>query len=272
MFYLEIGAEEAHRHAYAQALRLGKDDITLPESAMKINLLILLTCLVSTLLHCNANDDYENGIQPKLPVPFPTAYTQYQILPTSISPDKKYALIYPKRALLYELKDYGLYLVALNPFQVLAEVPMGYSNLAENAKDDYQVNWAANSSAVIMIEDVKWGPDKVILITINDGLPGKPTDLAAEAIKQINPFFKKANPRHFNDTFDYIFDDDFGESWDINDHSQVLINCAVTNDPNISIGKDTWTARFQAVWDISKGKFIRKKFKQKWGIISENGI
>jgi hypothetical protein len=238
---------------------------------MKRNYLIALACFASTLLHCDANDDYENGVQPLPHMPLPSVYNQYQILPDSISPDKTTAFIYPRRSVLYDIKDYGLYLVALRPFNILAELPV-YSNLAANAENDYKVNWAANSSGVVMIEDRKWGPAKVFLIMLDKGVARRPTDLTAEVFKIIDPFFKKAHPQHFNDSTDYILDDDFGSRWEINDHAQVVINCAVTNDPNFSIGEQSWTARFQGVWDITKGKFIRQKFSQKWGIISDTGI
>lgn len=57
-------------------------------------------------------DLYSSNQVPESPEPFPAIYQNYQILPGTVSPNQQYALIYPKRSLLYDLQDYGLFLVA----------------------------------------------------------------------------------------------------------------------------------------------------------------
>ena len=56
-----------------------------------------------------ADHTYDSGYEPTPPVPFPVAYKDHQILPYTISPDHRYAFIYPKRSRLYELPQVSLY-------------------------------------------------------------------------------------------------------------------------------------------------------------------
>ena len=198
--------------------------------------------------------DYGNGVIPTPPCPFPEQFKDYQILPDSISPDKQYALIYPKRSVLYDLKEYSLYLVSLNPFRILTVIPMHRSNLSENAHGSYGVNWSKNSSAVVMIEGTKWGADKVFLTTIRNGNVGSITDLTEAITFQVDQDFTESKASRFNYCNDFLFYDDESTEWNFLNNTQVQINCICTTDP---LGEKTnaWTVRFQGVWDISKGKF-----------------
>jgi len=153
---------------------------------MKIQSAFWMVCLVSLVMvgsgfvqaKADPNEDYSNGVipTPTPPCPFPEQFKDYQILPSSISPDKQYALIYQKRSVLYDLKEYSLYLVHLNPFRILTAIPLRYSNLAGNAHGSYAVNWSKDSLAVVMVEGRKWGADKVFLTTIRNGNVGSITD------------------------------------------------------------------------------------------------
>jgi len=66
---------------------------------------------------------YGSGYEPKSPVPFPAEFKDYQILPGTISPDQKFAFIYPKRSRLYELATYNLFLGGTQSFSNAFEDP-----------------------------------------------------------------------------------------------------------------------------------------------------
>ena len=215
-----------------------------------------------------ANSDYENGVLPKPPAPFAKELRGYQILPASVSPGGRYGWIYPKRS---EAQDDFVYLVALKPFRVLVKIPLGNASLRENAHGDYTVNWADDSSAVVMIIDSKWGPDKVLVVPIQDGKAGKVADLTAAVTKLMQPQFKRAKTEPFNEDCDFIFESEWynyaekvngpaniHESWQPNTRGQVVIACACTTDPKPD-AFHSWTMRFDGTWDIAAGRFIRRK-------------
>ena len=213
----------------------------------------------SGLVQANAdpNEDYSNGVIPTPPCPFPEQFKDYQILPSSISPDKQYALLYPKRSVLYDLKEYSLYLVSLNPFRILTIVPLRWSNLAENTHGWYGVNWSKDSSAVVIIEGSKWGADKVYLVTVRSGIAGSITDLTQEVTSEVESDFLQSKASRFNDNFEFIFEGT-STGWDFLNNKQIQIRYKCTNDSK-SLSKKSWNVRFEGVWDISKGEFTSKK-------------
>jgi hypothetical protein len=220
-------------------------------------LFLLIGCGVRSTI-ADPNNDYSNGVIPTPPCSFPERFKNYQILPASISPNKQYALIYPKRSVLYDLKEYSLYLVSLNPFRILTIIPLRWSNLAENAHGWYGVNWSKDSSAVIMIEGSKWGPDKVYLTTVRGGYAGSITDLTEEVISEVKDDFIQSKAVRFNNFHEFIFDGD-STGWDFINNNQVKIRYECTNDPKDLKEKNLWRVRFEGVWDISKAEFMTKK-------------
>jgi hypothetical protein len=202
-----------------------------------------------------AEQTYDSGFEPVPPSPFPAKFKDYQILPGTIAPDKRHALIYPKRSLLYQLADYGLYLAQLKPFRVVTQIPLEHSNLAGNAHGSYDVDWAKDSSAVVVVEGIKWGPDKVFLVPIRSGNAGKLVDLTAEVRKQLQPDFNAAHADRYNNVFDFIFDDETPGTWQIKDGT-VIIQCMCTTDPK-GLEEHAWTATFKGIWDIAKARFLQ---------------
>ncbi len=151
---------------------------------MKQQFTVFIILIVSAMTTFAAEHSYDAEFEPTPPEPFPADYKDYQILPFSFSPNQKMALIYVKRSLLYSLPGCSpLFLAALKPFRVLTEIPLDHSNLAANAHGYYAVNWAHDSSALVVIEGRKWGPDKVFLVPIRDGKAGLVADLTAEVKK-----------------------------------------------------------------------------------------
>jgi len=196
---------------------------------------------------------YDDGVVPQPPAPFPTALKDYQILPDTASPDGKYALIYPRRDVLFSLKDYELYLVTLNPFQIRAIIPRHWSNLTANTHGSYQVIWWKDSTAVLVIEGAKWGPDKVFLATLRKGHVDSLSDLTQRVVEAVTDDFKNSGAEPFNDYYDFIFysEGNDADAWRFLDSQQIAINCILTTDPK-DIVEHRWTVRFQGLWSISK--------------------
>ncbi len=218
-----------------------------------------------------AEQTYGSGYEPKPPVPFPPAYKDYQILPNTISPNRRYAFIYPKRSRLYELQSYGLFLAALLPFNILSRVPTGSSNLAANARCYYAATWAKDSTTTVFIAGRRWGPDTVSVLQLRDGQVSKQSDLTSEVRQQVLPDFKESHAERYNEYIDFVFDSDdqfvqaadgeiIGErGWDLDGKGHVLIDCMCTTDPK-DLDAHRWAVRFKGTWDIATAKFIRKEF------------
>lgn len=219
------------------------------------------------------SDLYSSNHEPAPPAPFPAAYKDYQILPGTVSPNQRYALIYPKRSRLYELRHQGLFLAALEPFHILTQLPLGYSNLAENARCSFASNWAKDSSAVVMIVGSRWGPEKVSIIALHEGKVVKQAELAAKVHRLVQADFQKSRSSRYNKYYDFVLEqgytinskladvpeDSAQQGWDLDEAGGVHIDCVCTTDP-----KDTdprrWTVHFTGVWDISASRFQRQKF------------
>jgi hypothetical protein len=112
-----------------------------------------------------------------------------------------------------------------------------------------------------MIEDIKWGVDKAYVIQIVDGIAHDPLDLTKEIRAELQPYFAKAHAERYNEYFDYIFDSDYGDDWEINHLGQVLVDCTATTDPK-DLDQKSWTYKFTGVWDMGKHKFIQKQIRK----------
>ncbi len=218
------------------------------------------------------SDLYSSNHESLPPAPFPAAYKDYQILPGTVSPDQQYALIYPKRSRLYELPHYGLSLVALKPFRVISELPLGDSNLAENARCYFESKWAKNSSTVVMIAGIRWGPGTVSVTALREGKVVKQTELTAEVRRLVQADFQKSHAKPYNDYYEFVFTPYYAskgelivvpknpkqQGWDLDGAGCVQIDCVGTTDPK-NIDPSSWTVHFTGVWDISASRFRQKK-------------
>ncbi|HEY2711359.1 MAG TPA: hypothetical protein VGI60_02505 [Chthoniobacterales bacterium] len=227
--------------------------------------LLVLISLFLTLFARSApaerSYEYDYGYEPRPPVPFPSEYRDYQILPGTTSPDQRYAFIYPKRSLLFELQKYGLFLAALNPFHILSRVPTGYSALAEMARSYYAAGWSKDSSTTVFVAGGKWGPDKVWVLKLRNGKIVKKAELTAAVRRQVLPDFKKSHATGYNDYFDFIFDDDHEDisGWGLDDSGHVMIDTVCTTDPK-ELEPHRWAVHFQGIWDVASGKFLESSF------------
>ena len=211
---------------------------------------------------------YSSNHEPPPPAPFPAVYKDYQILPGTISPNQHYALIYPKRSRLYELRHYGLFLAVLKPFGVLSQLPLGNSNLAENARCYFEASWAKDSSAVVMIAGSRWGPERVSVVAIHEGKVVKQTELTAEVRRLVQADFRKSRASRYNDYYDFVFTGSYTsndgpkystqQGWDLDGAGHVRIDCDCTTDPK-NIDPHGWTVHLTGVWDIISSRFEQKK-------------
>ena len=187
-------------------------------------------CFLAGLTLCAAQS-YDDGFEPKPPVPFPSAYNEYQILPGSVSPSGQCATIYPRRSVLFSMSEEPrLLLVRLAPFRVLCELPIE-GVLAAAGHGSYDVRWAKDGAAVLFVAGQKWGPGEVFLIAFRDGEPEPPVDLADKVRRLLEPEFKKSKAPPFNGYSDFVFDSSGVDDWAFDEAGHVLIDCSCTSQP-----------------------------------------
>jgi hypothetical protein len=202
---------------------------------------------------------------PAAPGPkFPAPYSDYQIADASPSPNGKFAVILRDITNGDDNPDEPSknYFVALSPFHVLARLPTNACFIERTRQGGLGVNWAKDSSAVILVQEGKFGPEKIYVLNLVDGTIAKKTDLYGAMHQAVLPDFKKAGADAFNDNFDFFIDND--NAWTFNDSNRIVIDCEFTNDPRLS-ARVSWTGHLTGIWDAKQSKFIEQHFTRTSG-------
>jgi hypothetical protein len=191
---------------------------------------------------------------------------KYLIASETISPNKRFAVIYPKLPVCEEdlpkdspknlCKDF---LVQLEPFRVITVLDTNWPDFENKSHGGMSATWSQDSSVVLVTLDSKWGPGDVFLYQLRDGNLSRSTNLLAEIQKLLEPDFRAAKIKPYNDIFDFVFDTEGVPFCHLEGKTSVQIQGKATTVPNESPGEQAWDAHFQAVWDIAQGKFTSQK-------------
>ena len=187
---------------------------------------------------------------------FPDAFAfGYQFADDSISPDGKYAVISPNiHRISYEVaRDF---LVALKPFRILAV------NEAESSYDIRNttfVEWAKDNSAVVISVDGKWGPVGFTLFELQDGRVKRQTNLYAEIVRLLEPAYRRAKVKPWNELKHFNFDGGEGAHLE-SDGRQIHFNVDATNNPKpMDPPMRTWHGHFEGTWSIPEARWVTHK-------------
>lgn len=196
---------------------------------------------------------------------------KYLIASDTISPDKKFALIYPVLDLCGDeekgdsealCKDY---LVALQPFRILCALETKWPHFENKNHGGMSAVWSKDSSVVLVTLESKWGPGDIFLYELRDGRLSRSTNLLGEIHRLLEPDFRKSKADRYNDYHDFIFEQTthLGKEEiplsQLEGTSRIRVNATATTDPKNMSGERAWEARFEGVWDIPQGKFTSQK-------------
>ena len=186
----------------------------------------------------------------------------YLIASQTVSPNKKFAVIYPNKAMEdaasakgTEIKDY---LVTLQPFSVLGELQTRYPYFQNESHGGLSAEWSDDSSVALVTLDGKWGPHDVLLLEFRDGKLARTTNILAKAHDLLLAGFRKSKAEPYNDELDFIFESEDEPSFYLEGTQQVRVDGHATNDPK-GLSRRIWSAQMKAVWDVAQAKFISKK-------------
>lgn len=199
--------------------------------------------------------------------------SKYLIASTTISPDQKLAVIYPKDSEDEKAKDY---LVSLKPFKILAPLATDDPYFAHRSNGGISAEWSKDSSVALVTLESKWGPGDILLYEIRDGKVARETNMTKKIGDELRPDYEKVKPEPYNDSYNFILDDDMAadsgadpsqpvQQCVLVDAQQVRVKAAATTDPKNIGGVKAWDAKFEGVWDIPQAKFTSANVKRIFG-------
>jgi hypothetical protein len=192
---------------------------------------------------------------------YPDAFAfGYHVADDSISPDGKYAVISPNlHRVGYEVaRDF---LVELKPLRFLA---INEAETSYDIRNTTFVEWAKDSSAVVVSVEGKWGPVGFTLFELQDGRVKRQTNLYAEIVGLLEPGYQKAKVKPWNDLYHFNFDrgeKSRGAGAHLgSDGRQIRFNVDATNNPKpMSPPMKTWNGHFEGTWSIPEARWITHK-------------
>ena len=198
----------------------------------------------------------------------------YLIARNTISPNKKFAVLYPKFDVCVGQADEDLknhcknYLVALQPFRILGELGTRWPHFEHKNHGGMSAMWSKDSSIALITLENRWGPGDVFLYELRNGGLGRSTNLLGQIHQLLLPDFRKSGASRYNKYQDFVFgpvtqsDGNEFPPFQLEGSSRIRINVMATTDPKNLPFQRVWEGRFEGVWDISQGKFTSQKIKR----------
>jgi tetratricopeptide (TPR) repeat protein len=173
----------------------------------------------------------------------------YLIARSTISPDKKFAVIYPTDDYYQSADNAKDYVVALQPFRILGALQAEEPYFQHQSHGGISAEWSDDSSLALITLDGKWGPRDVFLVEFHNGKPSRMTNILRKARELLPPDNRKA-----------IFIEDEDTTFQLDGTSRVVIDAEVNTSPNdLSLSPDTWRGHVEATWDVKQAKFTSKE-------------
>lgn len=171
----------------------------------------------------------------------------YLIARSTISPNKKFAVIYPTDDYYQSSDNAKDYLVTLQPFGILGALQAEEPYFQHQSHGGISAEWSDGSSVALITLDGKWGPRDVFLVEFHNGKPSRMTNILRKAHDLLPPNSRKA-----------IFVED--TTFQLDGTSRVVIDANVHTSPNdLGLSPDAWRGHVEATWDVKQAKFTSKE-------------
>jgi hypothetical protein len=170
----------------------------------------------------------------------------YLVARSTISPNKKFAVIYPTDDYSQQSDNAKDYVVALQPFSILGALQAEEPYFQHQSHGGISAEWSGDSSVALITLDGKWGPRAVFLVEFHNGKPTRMTNVLRKAHDLLPPNYRKA-----------FFED---PTFQLDGTNHIAIDANVNTSPNdLGLSPDTWRGHVEATWDVKQAKFTSKK-------------
>jgi hypothetical protein len=180
----------------------------------------------------------------------PAKYAKdYLIARSTISPNKKIAVIYPTDDYYQSTDNAKDYVVTLQPFSILGALQAEEPYFEHQSHGGISAEWSDDSSVALITLDGKWGPHDVFLVEFHRGKPSRMTNILRKARELLPANGRKA-----------LFIEDEDTTFQLDGISRVVINGSVQTSPNdLGLSPDAWNGHVKATWDVKHAKFTSKE-------------
>jgi hypothetical protein len=180
----------------------------------------------------------------------PAKYAKdYLIARSTISPNKKIAVIYPTDDYYQSTDNAKDYVVTLQPFSILGALQAEEPYFEHQSHGGISAEWSDDSSVALITLDGKWGPHDVFLVEFHRGKPSRMTNILRKARELLPANGRKA-----------LFIEDEDTTFQLDGISRVVINGSVQTSPNdLGLSPDAWNGHVKATWDVKHARFTSKE-------------
>ena len=182
----------------------------------------------------------------------------YLIASGTISPDNKFAIIYPTRDS-EEFPAGANFVVSLKPFAVLGKLNTKWPYFENESHGGLSAEYSKDGSVALVTLASKWGPGDIFLLEFHDRKLTRITNLSAKMHDLLLPDYRTAKAEPYNEYFDFIFESEDNPICKLDGSKRVLISAFATTDPKGSGKERVWEGRLKAIWDIGQAKFTSQK-------------
>ena len=202
---------------------------------------------------------------------YPEVPKQYEVGEDTISPDGRFAILYPVRD---EDSNKGPsfpnVLVRLKPYKVIKELDVDPA--WKEMRGAPAAKWGGNQFVAIW-RQMKWGnEDLAVYELVNDKLK-REERIWPEVVKYFDRDFHQRFLKKYPKEYDsFVIVSEHGEQRGRGDFQfegrQLILDLSADNKPNLAAGPH-WTAELHASWNLDTGKFDKVSFQP--GKIDING-
>jgi hypothetical protein len=222
---------------------------------------VLLTSIaVAVALTTSSRAQEESASPAEKANTYPEVPKQYEVGEDTISPDGRFAILYPVRDEdSNEGPSFPNVLVRLEPYKVIEKLDVGPA--WKGMRGAPEAKWDGNQFVAIWRE-MKWGNEDLVVYELANDKIKRTEEIWPEVVKyfdrDFHQRFLKKYPKE-SDSYTFVADDSDVKSFEFKDH-KLELNISAENKPNLAPGP-VWSAELHAIWDLDKARFDKVDFK-----------
>ncbi len=193
---------------------------------------------------------------------YPEVPKQYEVGEDTISPDGRFAILYPIRdedsnedSMLPNL------LVRLKPYAVLKEIETENGVTWKGGRGAADAKWNGNDWVAVW-HHRKWGDEDLVVYQIANDKIIREEKIWPDVVKYFDRDWQRRYLKKYpkeKDSYTFRADNPDVVTFEFKDH-KLSLNIFAENRPNLAPGPQ-WSAELHGIWDLDKAKFDKVDFK-----------